>query len=116
MNRKKRGIVLILISAALVSLAITAVIATETSSKTPLFTYRMEQKSNQMNFLSTEINEFTYTAESEYTLKFDNIHGNMDKNAMKFVVQPDGTYYPTCTYICPFTEELSCNWCINTVC
>ncbi|KYK37620.1 MAG: hypothetical protein AYK19_00010 [Theionarchaea archaeon DG-70-1] len=38
---------------------------------TPLYTVRMEQASSEMNFLSTEMNNFTYTTGNGYTLNYD---------------------------------------------
>ena len=35
---------------------------------TPLYTYRMEQMSSEMNFLITAVNDFSYTTEKGFTL------------------------------------------------
>jgi hypothetical protein len=62
MDRKHRTIAVV--SVALTLLAVTFVTATSMiQSTTPLYTFRMEQQSSKMNFLSTERNQFTYTIE-----------------------------------------------------
>jgi hypothetical protein len=67
MDRRQR-ILMAMISASIAFLAITAVTATLRASSTPLYTYRMEQQSSEMNFLPTEKNTFTYEAEGGYVL------------------------------------------------
>jgi hypothetical protein len=44
-------------------LAVAAVTAKPSSPSTPLYTFRMEQASSKMNFLSTEVKEFLYLQE-----------------------------------------------------
>lgn len=50
--------------------AITAAAANTLSPNTPLYTFRMEQVSSEMNFLPTEKNDFNYTAENGCTLNY----------------------------------------------
>ncbi|MBU7029879.1 MAG: hypothetical protein HXS48_23290 [Theionarchaea archaeon] len=56
-----------------VAVACVVVLATASSllADTPLYTLRMEQASSEMNFLPTEMNGFTYTAENGYTLNHE---------------------------------------------
>jgi hypothetical protein len=49
-------------------LAINVVIASPQTSHTPLYTFRMEQASSEMNFLLKEKSTFIYTAEDGYQL------------------------------------------------
>ena len=83
----------------IVSLAV-AVTATSLGSNTPLYTVRMEQASSKMNFLPTEMNEFTYTAEKGYTIDYD-LQADYD-----YSVLPLGG--PTCQHTCPYTCSLTC--------
>jgi hypothetical protein len=66
-NRNKM-VSISVISIAIVALAVTAVSANFSEKSTPLYTYRMEQLSNKMSFLPTEMNNFTYAARGNYTL------------------------------------------------
>lgn len=63
---KKMLVAVIGISAAL--LAATCVTASSWTFNTPLYTFRMEQASNKMNFLPTEMNTFTYITEKGHDL------------------------------------------------
>jgi len=94
MDRKQMSVVVV--SVTLVLLAVTTVTASSWTSHTPLYTFRMEQASNKMNFLYTEVNDFTYTADNEYKLSYD---------ALECCdVKPLGTCPNTqCAYTCPVT-------------
>lgn len=59
------------ISGAAVILTVTMAMAIPAASNTPLYTVRMEQASSQMNFLPTERNTFTYSAEKGVELNYD---------------------------------------------
>ena len=72
-------------------LAVTAV-ASSSTTNTPLYTLRMEQASNKMNFLPTAVNEFIYTAENGYQLNY----GFTDDCCV--AGSPDDTYELTCDY------------------
>ena len=115
MNRK---IVAFIAGIALVSVAITAVTASSWVN-TPLYTVRMEQVSNNMHFLPTEVNDFTYTAENGCNVTYD-VSAYCDANASGIDVQ---TYSggDTCWlyYTCPFTciNNITCYWtCKPTAC
>ncbi|MGD2249683.1 MAG: hypothetical protein PVF58_14845 [Candidatus Methanofastidiosia archaeon] len=76
---------------------VTGVYASDMLSSTPLYMVRMEQQSNDMNFLPTEINEFTYSAETGYTITY---------NAGFCGASPLGPA-PTC-------EQNPCQWTVDT--
>ncbi|MGD2248114.1 MAG: hypothetical protein PVF58_06880 [Candidatus Methanofastidiosia archaeon] len=77
---------------------------------TPLYTLRMEQASNKMNFLPTKTNGFMYTAESGYTLTcaITGYRGGVTPLNTK----PGDTYCESCI---PETCEETCDWtCFET--
>jgi hypothetical protein len=63
-NRK----ILVAVVSVCAVLVVSTVIASSQISNTPLFTFRMEQASSEMNFLPTVVNGFIYTTENGYTL------------------------------------------------
>lgn len=67
----KKQISIAVISVVAVALAVTAATAGAWAIHTPLYTIRMEQASNKMNFLPTERNAFTYATEKGYTLNYN---------------------------------------------
>ncbi|MBU7025726.1 MAG: hypothetical protein HXS48_02200 [Theionarchaea archaeon] len=99
---RKRAWMAAAISVFLVLLAVTTVVATSWgTSHTPLYIFRMEQVSSEMNFLPTEVNTFTYMAEKGYTLPWERVRGC-------FSAQPLGTCPATCSgtcSTCKMTEE-----------
>lgn len=98
-----------LIGGTLVLVAVACVTASSLAAHTPLYTVRMEQVSNEMHFLPTVMNEFTYTAESGYTLGF-----NVSGGGGAVVRGTDATCHPSCS-TCPITCEQTCpNTCIPT--
>lgn len=66
MDKKKMSVVMI--GVVLVALGVT--VTASSVSHTPLYTFRMEQVSDKMNFLPTEVNGFTYTSEKGYVLNY----------------------------------------------
>lgn len=113
-----KKVVLVGISIAATLLVATAVCASNIPSTTPLYTVRMEQQSNDMNFLPTEMNEFTYTAEPGYTVTYNaleccSIHPlgpppTCEQNPCEWTVD-------TCPYTCLYTCPATCfNTCPNT--
>lgn len=70
MDRKK-GILAVAISVALAAFALTAVTATSWKGSTPLYAFRMEQVSSEMNFLPTTAALFAYTAENGHNLAYN---------------------------------------------
>jgi len=77
-------------------LAVTCATASSWSS-TPLYTFRMEQASSQMNFLPVERSGFTYTAEKGYSLNYG--AGCCFVNPLE-----EPTYWETCS-TCEYTCE-----------
>ncbi|MBU7028275.1 MAG: hypothetical protein HXS48_15190 [Theionarchaea archaeon] len=74
MNRSLRISVVVIGMAVLTVLASVAM-ASQQVTDTPLYTYRIEQASSKMNFLVTERNVYSYTAESGYELNYGTIRG-----------------------------------------
>lgn len=117
MNRRQK--LTAVMSVAVVSLAITCVTASPWTANTPLYTFRMEQASNKMNFLPTAVNGFIYSTEKGYALNYD--------AAGYCGATPYGTYdtcgecttieitcwscWYTCLNTCPNTCE---NTCVST--
>lgn len=66
------------------------------SSNTPLYTYRMEQASSEMDFLPTEKNDFTYTTEGGYNLNYDVLGCCDDQNPLIQTWQYTCEFYETC--------------------
>ena len=65
---RKHVIVIAAVGVVFAVLAVNAVGARPSTSDTPLYTLRMEEASSEMNFLPTEMNTFTYTAEKGFTV------------------------------------------------
>lgn len=103
MNKGRKFIAVI--GMAIISLFAAAANATSPASHTPLYTFRMEQKSSQMNFLTTEMNSFTYGAEKDYNLNYD-ILGCC--NVIPLATVPITQCESTCPITCEETCEESC--------
>ncbi len=69
-------------------------------SNTPLYTLRMEQQSSKLNFLPTEMNEFTYVAQAGYSLDY-NADGSCGCLGARYVV-------PRWPYTCNTCDEYYC--------
>lgn len=112
MDRKK---VLIVVASIVASLAITTVTARSLTWNTPLYTLRMEQQSNKMNFLPTEMNEFVYSAEHGYNLTYE----VLEYCSAEPLVETVGTCSSTCPYVsCAVGTCSTCggNTCDDTSC
>lgn len=94
--------ILAVISIVTVSLAVT--VTANFVPNTPLYTYRMEQASSQMNFLPTEINNFAYTTVTGSTLNYE-ITRYCYVNPLE---------EPTVPVTCPETCEETCSTCYST--
>lgn len=70
MNERRKLLVAVM-SIVTVFLAVAFVTASPRSFNTPLYTFRMEQQSSEMNFLPGTMNTFIYTTEKGYTLDQD---------------------------------------------
>jgi len=69
--KRTHKIVFTAVSGALAILAVAAVTAHPFTPHTPLYTMRMEQVSSEMNFLPTEVNNFTYAAEKGHEFNYE---------------------------------------------
>lgn len=100
-----------LLVASIALVGITALsIAGSMTAHAPLYTLRMEQVSNKMGFLPTEMNGFTYTAESGHTLNWAAAGCCSDVKPLS--TSPGSTYCESCI---PETCEESCEWtCFET--
>lgn len=101
-DRKKMFIAVV--SVAVAFCAVACVAAASWTSSTPLYTFRMEQASSEMNFLPTEINNFTYTTEAGSTLNYE-ITRYCYVNPLE---------EPTVPVTCPETCEETCSTCYST--
>lgn len=133
MDMNQRGFI-ITVGVVTAILAITAVTATSWGTSTPLYTYRMEQQSNEMNFLPTEMNGFTYTTENGYSLNYVICEGfcggatplGTDLNTCSLTVCATCPYTAchqvstcgsTCDETCPVTCPITCEpTCENPTC
>ncbi len=109
----KRNVSFVAIGLAISLLAITGVTATSRPLYTPLFTYRMEQASGEMNFSATTMNNFTYNSEKGYNLNY-NVCGQYCSGA-----EPLGncTYLSTtCSVTCPASCYGTCDTCSGYTC
>lgn len=120
MNRKMLAFIA---GIALVSFAIAGVCASSWAYKTPLYTMRMEQVSNDMHFLPPEMNDFTYTAENGYNLNYDvsafSATTTSSVNFQTFDGSNTCNGSSTCaySYTCPFTCNITCSrTCEPTAC
>jgi hypothetical protein len=114
MDRKKMMLAAV-IGTVLVFCAIAAVTANSLAMNTPLYTYRMEQVSSEMNFLPTEMNGFSYIADKGYTLdyKVTGYCGGVEPLSGVFTCAL--TCQSTCPYTCPWTcLGNTCGTCLNT--
>ncbi len=103
MDKRKMSIAVLTVVA--VSLVVTFAAASSLMANTPLYTFRMEQASSEMNFLPTAVNGFTYTAENGYTVNCEGSRYSGD------VIPFEPTYAWTCIFstcrntceTCPYT-------------
>lgn len=136
MNRKKKA------SIAVIGVAIALVAATFVTASprillnTPLYTMRMEQASNKMNFFPTEKGGFTYNAETKSTLNYDvgicydvveppeptPVPDTCEEcRSVSYTCQWDtcfqtcaNTCLSTCYYTCADTCVYTCDTCVET--
>lgn len=109
MKRKKVWITVA--SGAFMLLAVAVATAASSPSSTPLYTYRMEQTSYEMNFLPTEVSSFTYAAENGYTLNYD---VPMYCGSVTPLMTEGSTCNPTCD-IKTCISCLTCDTCFHCV-
>lgn len=116
-DRTKISLAVICIAIAL--LAVTAVIAESwITNDTPLYTFRMEQTSNKMNFLPTSVNEFIYTTEKGYTLNYDNMDCRNGGNSLGILADTrcDFTCKHSCGSTCPWINTCHVTACFTYTC
>lgn len=105
-------LVLLVGSIAIIGVSIT-VAAASTSVTTPLFTFRMQQVSSSMKFLSTTASGFTYNTVSGYTLDYTcsgAICGNRILATQLNTCYADCTQQgDTCSPTCPNTCYSTCS-------
>lgn len=95
----ERNLQLLAIGIVVILAATTFVTASSSTFNAPLYTYRMEQASNRMSFLCTEMNGFTFEAREGFMLDY-NVKG-------VFPAKPLGTLdtcFETCPQSCLFTS------------
>jgi hypothetical protein len=81
-----------------------AVAASSSPLNTPLYIFRMEQASSEMNFLPTEMNKFVYAAENGCNLNVE-IDGYWIAEEVRHDTNPRNTCRITCIPTCPpYTE------------
>lgn len=105
MDRKMMSLSVICI--VIVSLMAVCVTASARISNAPLYTYRMEQASSEMNFLPTKMNSFTYITENRYTLDYGVPEGCNDDIKLPKRTR-DFECPPTVESTCPSTCLWSC--------
>jgi hypothetical protein len=107
-------------------LAATLVTAGSQATITPLYTVRMEQQSNKMNFLPTAVTDFTYNAESGVILgtvkgcvgvswdEGDSLYFLTENTCIKTCAATCSTCSSTCEYTCGYTCGCSCGFTCDT--
>ncbi|MBU7046904.1 MAG: hypothetical protein HXS54_10775 [Theionarchaea archaeon] len=106
MNDRQK-ISLIVLSLVTTLAAVVSVTASSLTSSSPYFAFRMEQASNEKNFLPASMNAFTYTTEKGYVLHYNALVDYCDE--VKLFVTLEHTCVPTCVPTCsPPTCVLTC--------
>lgn len=97
-NRKKMSVLM----AGVVAVSLTGMLSTASSlaGSTPLYIFRMEQQSKDMNFLPTAVSGFTYTTENGSAL-------NCNVGSFGVILGHHTSPTPTCQ-TCPSTCALTC--------
>ena len=133
MNRKK-ALTAIMVGA-LVLFVIACATTTSLMARTPLYTFRMEKASSEMNFLPTDMNTFAYTTEQGWELSYGTNGCCGDAGVLDTGVWtcwfstcsglPDDTCVLTCPqscngtcydYTCPATCPQTCRTCGGPTC
>ena len=124
MDRKQ--MLFVVMSIALVFVAVAATTARPgTSFTTPLYTFRMEQASNDMNFLPAEGNGFTFDTKSGHAVNYDFVVYHDYDEPLSTNCKPTcadtcpNTCFPTCSSTCVDTCPNTCvdtcfQTCVNT--
>jgi hypothetical protein len=109
MDRRKVSLAPVIV--VLTLLAITCVTAHSLISNTPLYTLRMEEASNKMNFLPTAMNEFTYLTEEGYKVNHE-VSGFCSTEPLDHCT----SFYTTCGVTCPSICEPTSDTCNGYTC
>jgi hypothetical protein len=116
MDRKQ--MLFVVMSIVLVFVAVAATTARPgTSPATPLYTYRMEQASNDMNFLPAEGNGFTFTTKGGHAVNYDIVVYHDYDELLSTGCKPSciSTCYSTCVSTCNSTCVSTCpQTCVST--
>ena len=117
MNGKQK-IAVIVFSVTLAVIAATTVKASSSISNTPLYTVRMEQASSGMNFLPTQVNEFTYITEKGYSVNYATLgYCGVSPFSTGDTCEPDTCELETCEDpTCPWTCWQTCSYTCNPTC
>lgn len=129
MTRNRKWMLLVILSIVTAYIA-TAVAASPWMLDTPLYTYRMQQASSEMNFLPATMNNFTYMTEKGFTLV--DVEGCCEATlfAMPLGTGVYSCYYSTCggetcsstcytycgQYSCMLTCPSTCFTCDDPTC
>jgi hypothetical protein len=102
-------------------LAIACVTANTLTVDTPLYTYRMEQVSSQMNFLPVEANGFNYNSQNCCLLSYSTGCTVPLDIPTTFPCKPTeetclNSCGGTCSYTCKVTECESCSFTCGSTC
>ena len=113
-------------SVAAVVAAITFLAATAATARripdTPLYMYRMETQSSEMDFLPTAVNGFTYSTEKGSTLQYGFVDGSNVVSIFDILPVLDtgppcqDTYWVTCVHTEKFTCKQAYDTCLGGVC
>jgi hypothetical protein len=112
MNRKQK-MLLLATSMAIAFFAMTVVTASPRIADTPLYIFRMERASDEMNFSPTGANTFTYIAENGHDVAYvpEHIDGESSPEACTYGGR---TCDETCAYTCSYTCVDTCSTCVST--
>ncbi len=107
MNRK--NVSFAVIGVTLLSICLISASGSSLMANAPLYIFRMEQQSSEMNFLPTEMNTFTYAAENGCNLNCSIVGGCCGVNPLS--TSPASTCNPSCFETC----DQTCPWtCFDT--
>lgn len=106
MDRKLKTAIAMTV-AAFVFFAAVVTASSFVASDTPLYSYRMEQASNKMHFLPTDMNTFSYNTEKGYNLDFE-VTGNPGDGILDTWQTPWTCVFSTCVYTCTTCDAPTC--------
>ena len=109
MIKKHKWMSIAAVVAAITFLAATAVTARRIP-ETPLYMYRMETQSSEMDFLPTAVNGFTYSTEKGSTLQYGFVDGSNVVSIfdIPLVLDTGPMCQDTCFVTCVPTDRFTC--------